>query len=536
VIDGGSVLQFPDGPKTALDELIDQLVEGADRVRRTQGRLRGLLQASASVSGHLSVRAVLRNLAESAAGLTDAAHAAVLVHGGDGGPLEVVHTGLDARVLRLVESGDRTVWPDDRLGCSLSQGETAYGEICVFGSARGGFTREDAELLRALASTAATALSNADLYDQAQRHQRWLRANAEIVQQILTSDGDDPLSLVARIAADLADANLVTLALLTGDGTEMVVEAGSGEHAESYVGQRYSVEGTLAGTALAEGKPIAIGDYPTVGIRPRTVASDFDAGPVMLVPLVGSHRTWGVLSVVRGRGRHPFASEDLALASDFANHATISLELAEARLREQQVRVMEDRERIARDLHDHVIQEMFAIGLGIESAAGAVGVPQDVRRRLSERVEDLDRTIRRVRTSIFALRGTLDRSRDELRSSVLDLATELTPVLGFAPAVQFSGAPGTASPELVDDVTAVLREALTNVARHAAATSATVDVLATADRLVVAVTDDGSGIGDAEQHSGTSNPRLRAEARNGTCTITPGPVRGTVLTWEVGLT
>lgn len=533
--DGGSVLRFADGPKTALDDMIDQLVEGAGRVRRTQGRLRGLLRATAAVSGELDLDAVMRTLAESAASVTDAKHAAVLVHGTDGEPVDVVHTGLHERLLRVVRAGDRDLWPDDRLACSLSLGDTAYGEICVFESGGGGFNREDAELLRALATTAATALSNADLYHQAQRQHDWLRANAQIVRQILTSNGEDPLALVARTAAERADADLVTVSLLTGDGTEIVVEAGAGARAEEYVGERFPVAGTLAGAALADGAPMPVEDYRAVNDVTRTISDSFDAGPVMLVPLVGNHRTWGLLSVVRSHGRPVFSREDLAMVSDFADHATLSLELAEARDTEQRMQLMEDRERIARDLHDHVIQELFAIGLGIESAAGCAGVPDVVRDRLRARVEDLDRSIRRVRTSVFALRGSLDRTRDELRSTVLDVAAELTPALGFSPAVQFSGAPGAVADELLDDVTAVVREALSNVARHADADSATIELVATPDRLAVVVADDGVGIGDAGRRSGTANLVARAERRGGTCTVAPGPVRGTVMTWEVGL-
>jgi signal transduction histidine kinase len=535
VTDGGSVLHFPDGPKTALDDMIDQLVEGAGRVRRAQGRLRGLLRATAAVSEDLNIDTVLRNLAESAAYLTDAKHAAVLVHGAHGEPVEVVHTGLDERLLRVVRTGDRALWPDDRLGCSLSLGDTAYGEICVFESGAGGFRREDAELLRALATNAATALSHADLYHQAQRHHEWLRANAQIVRQILDPNGEDPLSVVARTAAELAEADLVTVSLLTGDHSEIVVEAGSGERAEDFVGQRFAVEGTAAAAALADGTPVPIADYRSVGNGSRTISSEFDAGPVMLVPLVGSHRIWGLMSVIRTRGRDVFSPEDLAMVSDFANHATLSLELAEARDTEQRMRLMEDRERIARDLHDHVIQELFAIGLGIESAAGSAGVPEAVRDRLRQRVEDLDRSIRRVRTSVFALRGNLDRTRDELRSTVLDVAAELTPALGFSPAVQFSGAPGSVADDLLDDVTAVVREALSNVARHADADSATVELIATADRLAVVVSDDGVGIEDTGRRSGTANLAARAERRGGICTVARGPVRGTVITWEVGL-
>jgi two-component system, NarL family, sensor histidine kinase DevS len=243
--------------------------------------------------------------------------------------------------------------------------------------------------------------------------------------------------------------------------------------------------------------------------------------------------------VMRTRGRPVFTREDLAMATDFANQATISLELAESRDIEHRVELMEDRERIARDLHDHVIQELFATGLGLESLAGAAGVPDSARQSLRDRVDDLDRTIRRIRTSIFGLRGTLDRTRDELRSAVLDLVSELAPHLGFAPAVQFSGAPGAVDDSLIDDVTAVVREALSNVARHAGADGAVVELVATADRLIVTVSDDGIGVDVAEgavtRPGGTANLRARAERRGGTLTVRPGSVRGTVLTWEVEL-
>jgi signal transduction histidine kinase len=486
------------------------------------------------VSEDLGVDPVLRNLAEAAAGLTDAAAAAVVVFGPGGTIRDVVHTGLSGERLASLRQGGPP--PDGALSCPVTMRDEKFGEVVVLDSTRDGFSEEDAELLGALAVTASTTLSHADLYDESRRHHRWLRANATIAQQILTSDGDDPLSVVAQMAVELAEADLVTVSLLTVDGGEIVVEAGSGERAEEFIGQRFPVQGTPVGAALADGIPVPVADFRTLTDGAGTISSRFDAGPVMLVPLVGTQRTWGLMSVVRTHGREPFSPEDLAMASDFANHATISLELAEARLSEQRMRVLEDRERIARDLHDHVIQELFAIGLGIESAAGAPGVPDDVRHRLSGRVEDLDRTIRRVRTSIFALRGTLDRTRDELRSAVLDLVTEVTPILGFSPSVQFSGAPGAAATDLIDDVVAVLREALTNVARHARASSASVDVVASADELVLTVVDDGAGVGDALLHSGTANLRSRAERRRGTCTIAPGPIRGTVLTWEVRLT
>ncbi|WP_028651800.1 GAF domain-containing sensor histidine kinase [Nocardioides halotolerans] len=530
---GEPSLRFADGPKTALDEMIDQLVVGADRVRRTQGRLRELLRACARVSSGLEVDTVLRDLAAAAAELTGAATAAVVVHGTDAVPSRTVGAGLSDCDLDLVLVGSSG--PDGALHRSLTLDGSPYGELRLSDSDRGGFSTEDREFVEALVSTAETAISHARLYDASCRQERWLRASAQITQQILSAGGEDPLSVVAQVAAEVADADLVTLSLLTDDGGELVVEAGSGAHAEDFVGERFPIGGSLSEAALARGTALQVPDYRTALGHGRYGDSVIDSGPVMLVPLVGSSRTWGILTVIRTRGREAFSAEDLTTASDFANQATISLELAEARDAQQLIRVAEDRERIAMDLHDHVIQELFAIGIGLTNTAESAGVPDVVRRGVHRRVGELDRTIRRIRTSIFALRGTLDRSRDELRAASLDVASELTPVLGFSPDVQFSGAPGAVADDLVEDLTAVVREALTNVARHAHADSASVELVATTDRLRVVVTDDGVGIDHCQRRSGTTNLLTRAERRGGTCSVVPGAVRGTVLTWEVAM-
>ncbi len=459
----------------------------------------------------------------------------MVLDAGDG-TAEVVHTGLSDTQLEQVRNRVYTPLPEGTLRCPLARGDVVYGELVLLDSAAGAFSEDDGELARALVSTAATALSNARLYEESNRQQHWLRANAQIIRQLLTLEGEDPLAVVARRAADVADADLVTVALLSEDDTEVVVEAGAGARADEFLGQRFPVAGTLAATALAREVPTPVADYSEAVPRSQQLTTGLDAGPVMLVPLVGSQRTWGVLSLMRTQGRRVFSPEDLAMAQDFANHATVSLELAEARDTEHRMQLMEDRDRIARDLHDHVIQELFATGLGLESLAGSDGLSDGARQSLRDRVDDLDRTIRRIRTSIFGLRGTVDRTRDELRSAVLDLVSELTPHLGFAPAVQFSGAPGMVDDGLVDDVTAVVREALSNVARHARADSAVVELLATADRLVVTVSDDGVGIGATPQLGGTANLHARAQRWRGKCTVSPGAVRGTVLIWEAELT
>jgi signal transduction histidine kinase len=227
------------------------------------------------------------------------------------------------------------------------------------------------------------------------------------------------------------------------------------------------------------------------------------------------------------------------MATTFANHAALALELADARDDQQRVVLLEDRERIARDLHDHVIQRLFASGLTVESvAAGLGGDPRG--RRLAEIVEDIDGTIRQIRTSIFQLRGPLSNRTGTVRRQVLGVVAEVTPVLGFDPRVTFAGPVDIAVPEaLVADVVAVVRETLTNVGRHAQARSAGVDVRATATTLEIVVTDDGRGIGAQARRSGLANLRARARGHGGDLEIAPSPgatgTEGTCLRWTVRL-
>jgi signal transduction histidine kinase len=561
---GGASPKYTDAPGNQLGELIDQLVEGAERVRGAHGRLRSWLHAFEAVTDELSLDGVLRNLSESAASLTGAGHSAVAVVGSDGRVEHVVHTGgangvgpdlgrrpdgtglLDQvlRELRPVRlpgaagnsGAEAGHGPVSLLGTPILVHDDLFGVLVLTDSATGEFSLEDEELVGSLASAAGTAIAHARLYDESRLQRDWLKANAAISQQILSADGQDPLELVAQFAKQIADADLVFVALLSEDASEVVVEVAQGRGGEEFVGRRFDVEGTLAGRAIAEGGPFLVTDHahedsfsqhnPTLAAR---------LGPVMVVPLVGSQRTWGTLTLLRGRQRRTFSGGDLQLAADFANHVSIALELAEARATEQRMHVLEDRERIARDLHDHVIQELFAIGLSLESVAAQPGLPDGSRSRLQHRVEDLDRTIRRIRTSIFALRGTVDGAPDELRHAVMEIAGELAPLLGFAPEVQFAGAPGMVSNVLVDDVVAVVREGLTNVARHAGATSASVDLTATPTELVVTVADDGGGCTSPPWHSGIANLSTRAERRGGRFTVEPGASRGTVLTWGVPL-
>lgn len=564
----GSRLHFPDVPKLELDELIDQLVDRAEGVRRAQGRLRALLRAIQTVTSDISLDNALRNIAQAAVDLSGARYGALGVVGRDGLLERFIHIGMDdatverigplpqgkgllgalihdPRPIRLRDLGDdprSSGFPPEHppmssfLGVPIRVQGEVFGNLYLTDSPHGEFSAEDEELVLALAGAAGTAIRNARVYDESQRRQRWLRASVEIGATLLAPGGEDPLRAIARAAAEVAQADEVTVALLTPDRAALLVEVAVGESTDYLLGARFPLSPTLA-DAVADQRPLLL-DGTADEASLHTATSLTDPGSLIVVPLQRGERPGGVLVLTRRHDRAEFGESDLAMAAGFAGHASVALHLADSRVAEQRLVLLEDRDRIARDLHDHVIQELFAVGMSLESMAAVLGPDEQLAERIRGRVEDIDRTIRRIRTSIFALRGPLGGAPAGLRTMVLEITSDLTPALGFPPHVSFSGPVDVVDdPGLTDDVQAVVREALANVAKHARATSVAVDVVLLPQELHVSVSDNGIGIpAEPARRSGTANLAERAERRGGSLTTTPGPTGGTVLTWKVKLT
>jgi signal transduction histidine kinase len=561
---GGSSIGFPDVPKLELDQLIDQLVVNAQSVRRAQGRLRALLRAIETVTGDLTLETVLHNIVEAARQLASAQYCALGVISHDRTLEQFIYVGIDgqtaadignlprgrgllgalitdAKPIRLRDisedqrsSGFPPNHPpmDSFLGVPVSARGEVFGNIYLTNSANGEFSTEDEELVIALAQAAGTAISNARLYQEAQLKQRWLEASAEITAAMLATAGEDPLQLIARRALDLADADAVSVSLLSVDRRNLVVEVAFGGVAEQLVGRRYAADTTLGGQVALSGRPALVVDSSSGDTAASLFSPVMDAGPVMVLPLSGTGRPRGALSLVRIAGRRPFSPADLEMAAGFAGQASVALELADTRAAEQKLVLLEDRDRIARDLHDHVIQELFSIGLSLEGAAGQLPEGK-VTERVQRAIENIDRTIRRIRTSIFQLRGNFVNNEGGLRQRILEVVSELATPLGFVPHTAFAGLIDEAFDEtFIEDVLACVRESLPKVAQHAHAPSAWVDVVAADDELTVTVSDNGAGPGDGTRSSGTANLRARAERRRGSLEIGPGPSGGTLVTWK----
>ncbi len=559
-------LSFPELPRLELDDLLAQLVERAQEVVATQGRLRGLLRANQAIIGDLALPVLLRRIVEAARTLVGARYAALGVIAPDGHLAEFVHLGMptdaverighlpegkgllgalidDPRPIRL-----RQITADERssgfpaghppmhsfLGVPIRVRDIVFGNLYLSESTKGEFSAEDEELAAALAATAGMVIDNARLFEVAGARQDWLRASGEITRELLSGEADDavrPLRLIAEHCREVARAKIVTVVLPVPGAEELQVEVAVGPFEGDLTGVRVPLDRSLSGRVFASRVPLRVTspDDPSLG---AVTSGELDVGPVMVLPLLGSEKVHGVLTAARDRGRAAFTEEDLDMAAGFANQASVAIELAAARTEQQRVAMLDDRDRIAADLHDHVIQRLFGTGLSLHGIAATLS-PGQPKERLMAAVGDIDGTISQIRTTIYQLGQAADPDRG-LRGRLLDVVIDLTPTLAFDPAVRFAGVlEGTVPDEVADDLVAVLREALTNAARHAQARSATVSVTAGSGLVTLVVADDGHGIDWAlTRRSGLANLRRRAEQHDGELEIRAVEPHGTELRWS----
>ena len=342
-----------------------------------------------------------------------------------------------------------------------------------------GFTSEDERTVMALAAAAAVAIENARLYERTRQREQWQQAVADIANAVLAgTDPEEVLALVANRARTLTGAD-VALVALPDDDEDLVVEIvdgrdegiSRGAHARSstssarWEGQRVPTA-SLAHAAFRDGRqpdrarPAA--DVLALGPGARGY------GPALVIPLSTSDRALGVLMLVWGDEHSHFPRDVLDLAGSFGSQAAVTLVLAQARREHERLAVYEDRDRIARDLHDLVIQRLFATGMMLQGTTRIDDVPEAAAERVSRAVDELDETIKEIRQTIFALHEPVEGPTSSARGRVLRETSQSAALLGFEPAVRFAGpVDSMLTPEATDHLVAALREALTNAAKHA---------------------------------------------------------------------
>ncbi|USX51309.1 GAF domain-containing protein [Lentzea sp. HUAS12] len=469
---------------------------------------------------------LLRHVVESACDLIGAPYGALAVINGHKELAEFT-AQHDGQV--QITSGDpRSIGPADFLGAPIKVQDETFGNLFLSGKAE--FTSQDRDILTALATAAGSAVGHLDRYEQTRKREVWLRAAAEVTTRLLLgTNGRDALYLVAQTARRTAGADFAAVVLPDHNG-DLVIEVTDGGRYDAE-GMRVPKEGTVTYRVFESG----MGECHDEGKVPTV------PGPCAIVPLTVGERTIGVLIVARPENEPSFDDPDLIEA--FAAQAALVLEFTRARGDTERLAVLEDRDRIARDLHDLVIQRLFGLGLGLQGLTGMIAKPQ-VTERISGFVEEVDHTIREIRRTIFSLQGPPS-GGTSLRAQLLNAVHESARLLGFEPDVSLEGPLDTVVPDHVrPDLLATLREALTNVVRHARAehVAVAVSVDRTVSSLELLVKDDGRGLpladdsaGSPHHAGGLANMAARARRHHGDCAVDSIPGAGVSITWFVPL-
>jgi len=560
-------------PQLQLDELLAELQGRLQAVLATRDRMRGLLEAVVAIGSGLDLESTLRRIVETAVGLVDATYGALGVIGDDKRLAEFIPVGLtedeigrihhwpegrgllgllidDPRPLRLGDMAAHQAssgFPDGHppmrsfLGVPVRVRDEVFGNLYLTNKRAGGeFTEDDEAVLVALGAAAGVAVENARLYEAARRQQRWIQASAEVTTRLLSgTEPGEVLADVTRRARELSGADLAVLALPDDSGRRMTVSYADGDGADATRGLVLPAAQSLSGQVLATGEPMTSADFAH-DERAAQVARGAmsQIGPAIVFPLGAPGNVRGVLTVGRRHGAPSFPEAQADVVASFAAQAGIALELAATRAEAERLSVFEDRERIAHDLHDLVIQRLYATGMSLQGTMPMITRPE-VASRITNAVDAMDETIKEIRAAIFSLQARGTDTRPDLRADILTVVDEMTPLLGFAPSLRLgTGLGGGISPEVSEQVTAALREALSNAARHAQASQVDVTVDVDEDGMLsIQVTDDGIGIPADGRRSGLNNLARRAEKLGGKLQLDPAdpdaPRPGTRLEWRV---
>ncbi len=554
-------------PQLRLDELLAELQVRLAAVVKTRDRVHALLEAVVAVGSNLELEVVLRQIVEAAVTLVSARYGALGVIGEGGRLAEFVPVGLgeqqiarihhwpegrgllgelitDPRPLRLPEISGHSRsfgFPEGHppmktfLGAPVRIRDEVFGNLYLAEKEDGAeFDEEDEAVLVALAAAAGVAIGNARLYEEARRQHRWLRASAEVTQRLLSgAETDEVLALVVGQALEISGADLVVLALPVASRARLVIEHAVGEGAEEAVGLVLPVDGSASGIVLGSGKPLSLDDFSSDERAASAAREHLHLGPAVVVPLGAPGNVRGILTAGRRPGSMPLAPPAVEMLISFAAQAGVGLELASRRRDAERFAVYEDRDRIARDLHDLVIQRLYATGMSLEGVSARMG-ESDYGRRISSAVDALDETIKGIRSAIFSLHSRPAAAETGLRARILEVVDEATGALGFTPALRMSGSLEDVPADAGEHLLGALREALSNAARHASAgkVGVTVEV---GQELILLVQDDGVGMKEPERRSGLANLAERAGLLGGTLRTGPADGGGTELEWRVPL-
>ncbi|WP_194820330.1 GAF domain-containing sensor histidine kinase [Nocardia sp. XZ_19_385] len=558
-----------------LRELLSEVKERVELIIDSRDRMDGLVEAMLTVTSGLDLDDTLRAIVRTATSLVDARYGALAVLGHDMQVAQFLDEGMDEQVrgsigklpeghgvlgavfhrskpLRLE---DLTKHPESVglppghppmrtfLGVPVRIRDEVFGSLYLTEKAGGQpFTEDDDVLVQALAAAAGIAVDNARLYESARTRQAWIEATRDIATEFLAgTESEQVLAHVVDHARTLTGSHRAFLAGATGiqrragEVSELTLTQWSGP-GTGHEGWLVLTEGTALGEAFHRRTPLRFDDAGAIDLGVPLA----DVGPVLILPLCTPDATLGVLVAVRPAGSAPYPDELVELTAAFTDQAALAMQLAGTQRRMRELDILADRDRIARDLHDHVIQRLFAIGLSLQAAEPQAQVP-DVRQRISTGVADLQEVVQEIRTSIFDLHGG-DAQTSRLQQRLEDAVRQQTSDTPLRGSLQVTGPLSVLEAELADHAEAVVREAVSNAVRHSGGSVVTVEI-SVDDNLTIVVIDDGWGIPHHVIRSGLRNLEQRAEKANGEFIIgpairpsgNPDELPGTRLCWSVPL-
>lgn len=524
-----------------------------------------LIRAGLALASELSLPSVLQKIVDVACEVADARYGALGVLGPDGERIEeflthgvteeerqaigrlpegkgilgvITREGRPLRLARIRDDPRSAGFPPDHPAMTSFLGVPVKIRGQVFGNLylaekRGApeFTEEDEEALETLAAQAAVAVENARLYEQARLHQRRLEAVNEVAQAILEGrDAEDVLRLIAGHAREMIGAALATVVTPARDPERLTVRVAVGARADALQGMTFPAEESISGEVMRTRRPVIVPDLASDPRAHQPVVAVGGMGAGLFVPLAVGDRTFGTLLVANEAGGRRLSEDDLAVVRLFAAQAAVALEYARFREELQRLAVLEDRERIAKELHDGVIQSLFALGMSLQSTQEVAEETETVRRRLSAAVDAIDGIIRDLRNYIFGLRPGavadlhLDRTLRELAEGFAEGASLTVEThVDRETAALLAGR--------ATDVIQAARESLSNALRHSEGTKVILTLGRDGGEAVLEVRDDGRGFDPQEaggRGQGLANLRSRAQALNGTLQIDSGD-SGTVV-------
>jgi signal transduction histidine kinase len=548
-----------------IDGVLRGFVSRAEELLQSQERMAGLLEAVVAVAEDLSLDAVLERVVQSACRLLHARYGALGVIGDDRALSHFITVGIDQEVahrigplptghgvLGLLISDPRPLRLHDLhnhpesygfpanhppmktfLGVPVRVRDVVFGNLYLTEKEDGSdFTAEDEGLAVALAAAAGVAIENARLYDDARRRARWLEACMDVSGLMLSSDRDytsGGLDPIASRALQESESQLALLVAPDPDGRGHIVAGAAGKRGPQFSGRSLRLESPLLESVLDGGEPVVLENA-------SDLFGELDGGitgPLLAVALSTQGAHHGLLLLVRDPNSLRYARTDIEMGAVFGSHVALALELARVHRLREELLVFSDRDRIARDLHDLVIQRLFAAGLSVQSLTRFTK-DELATDRIRNITNELDEAIRSLRDTIYSLKSSSGET-ELLSGRIRRVTRSSAKSMPFTPRLIITGPVDAVTPDKADNVVAVVSEGLSNAIRHSGADTISVSVGVVKGRVTVVITDNGAGFAEPEKRRGLANLEDRARMLDGECTITSAPDAGTSLEWSVPL-